>query len=105
MSAAASRPSSGSPVAVLVLGMHRSGTSAVTRVLNLLGAELGDDLMPAGSDNPGGFWEYRGVVELHERLLANGVLHTPYDPALDEQLKLGRELMREFRDTFHQLGK
>ena len=36
---------------------------------------------------------------------ANGVLLTPYDPALEEQLKLGREFMREFRDTFHQLAK
>lgn len=36
---------------------------------------------------------------------ANGVLLTPYDPDLEEQLKLGRELMREFRDTFHQLAK
>jgi putative addiction module antidote len=36
---------------------------------------------------------------------ANGVLLTPYDPALDEQLKLGREFMREFRDAFHQLAK
>ncbi len=36
---------------------------------------------------------------------ANGVLLTPYDPALDEQLAAGREFMREFRDTFHQLAK
>ena len=36
---------------------------------------------------------------------ANGVTLTPYDPALEEQLKLGREFMREFRDTFHQLAK
>jgi putative addiction module antidote len=35
----------------------------------------------------------------------NGVTLTPYDPALEEQLKLGREFMREFRDTFHQLAK
>lgn len=35
----------------------------------------------------------------------NGVTLTPYDPALDEQLKLGREFMREYRDTFHQLAK
>lgn len=35
----------------------------------------------------------------------NGVTLTPYDPAMDEQLKLGREFMREFRDTFHQLAK
>ncbi len=56
--------------AILVLGMHRSGTSAVTRVLNLLGVALGDDLMPAGEDNPAGFWEHQGVVDIHERLLA-----------------------------------
>ena len=56
--------------AVLVLGMHRSGTSAVTRVLNLLGAELGQDLMAAAADNPGGFWEHQEVVAIHERLLS-----------------------------------
>jgi putative addiction module antidote len=36
---------------------------------------------------------------------ANGVMLTPYDPGLDEQLAAGREFMREFRDTFHQLAK
>ena len=36
---------------------------------------------------------------------SNGVLLTPYDPALDEQLQIGREFMREYRDTFHQLAK
>jgi putative addiction module antidote len=34
-----------------------------------------------------------------------GVTLTPYDPALEEQLRLGREFMREYRDTFHQLAK
>jgi putative addiction module antidote len=36
---------------------------------------------------------------------ANGVTLTPYDPEVEEQLKLGREFMREYRDTFHQLAK
>ena len=36
---------------------------------------------------------------------ANGVILTPYDPALDEQVAAGREFMREYRDTFHQLAK
>jgi GT2 family glycosyltransferase len=64
------RDGASAPVALLVLGMHRSGTSALTRVLNLLGVELGEDLMPAGPDNPSGFWEHNGVVAAHERLLA-----------------------------------
>lgn len=57
--------------AILVLGMHRSGTSAVTRVINLLGAEIGRNLMPAAEGNNSlGFWEHSGVVEIHEELLA-----------------------------------
>jgi putative addiction module antidote len=37
---------------------------------------------------------------------ANGGFHlSPYDPDVEEQLKLGREFMHEFRDTFHQLAK
>jgi len=55
--------------AILLLGMHRSGTSATTRVLNLLGADLGADLLPAADDNARGFWEHRGVVAIHEQLL------------------------------------
>ncbi len=35
----------------------------------------------------------------------DGISLTPYDPALDEQVTAGRQFMREFRDTFHQLAK
>lgn len=34
-----------------------------------------------------------------------GYILTPYDPALAEQIEAGREFMRDFRDTFHQLAK
>ena len=34
-----------------------------------------------------------------------GVTLTPFDPTLDEQVALGREFMREYRDTFRQLAK
>ena len=60
----------GRAVGVLVLGMHRSGTSALTRLLSLHGIALGDAMLPAASDNPTGFWEHCEVVALHERLLA-----------------------------------
>ncbi len=36
---------------------------------------------------------------------ANGVNLSPYDPNLEDELALGREFMREYRDTFHQLAK
>ena len=58
--------------ALLVLGMHRSGTSALTRVVNLLGVDLGTDLMEAvEGNNDRGFWEHQGVVTRHDRLLAD----------------------------------
>lgn len=34
-----------------------------------------------------------------------GYALTPYDPTLEEQIQAGREFMRDFRDTFHQLAK
>ena len=34
-----------------------------------------------------------------------GVTLTPFDPTIDEQVALGREFMREYRDTFRQLAK
>jgi len=54
---------------VLVIGMHRSGTSAITRSLRALGVELGDDHLPAASDNEKGFFEDRRLVEINARLM------------------------------------
>jgi hypothetical protein len=57
---------------VCILGMHRSGTSMVALLLAECGLYLGHerDLMPPGPDNPAGFGENLGFVELNERLLA-----------------------------------
>jgi hypothetical protein len=57
--------------AICILGAHRSGTSPITRVLNLLGLYLGaeGDLIPARPDNPKGFWEHSGLVRVNDRLL------------------------------------
>lgn len=54
---------------ILVLGMHRSGTSAVTGTLAHLGAELGGHAVPAAADNPKGFFEHADIFALHQELL------------------------------------
>ncbi|MFZ2208446.1 MAG: hypothetical protein WAV22_07245 [Porticoccaceae bacterium] len=54
---------------IVVLGMHRSGTSAVTKSLELMGVGLGANLHPAGFDNPKGFWEDRDCIQINEDLL------------------------------------
>lgn len=57
--------------AILVLGMHRSGTSALTRVLSLLGAALPKHVMPpAAGNNEAGFWEPERLTFLHDQMLA-----------------------------------
>lgn len=53
---------------IVILGMHRSGTSALTRVINLLGVNLGNDLFPAKPHNPLGLWEHRDIMETHESI-------------------------------------
>ena len=55
---------------LLVLGVHRSGTSALTGVLSELGVALGDALLPPSEANPKGFFENREVVYAQEGLLA-----------------------------------
>ncbi|MDG6348853.1 glycosyltransferase, partial [Luteimonas sp. 8-5] len=55
---------------LLVLGMHRSGTSALARVLGLCGADLGSRVASAGAGNETGHWEDSFAVELHDRLLS-----------------------------------
>jgi hypothetical protein len=56
--------------AVVILGMHRSGTSALTGVLGLAGAGLPANLMPATPANPRGYFESQLLYELHEEILA-----------------------------------
>ena len=57
--------------AILVLGMHRSGTSALTAVLGFLGCDLPELLMPAGPENEKGFFESNRVTPLNEKILAS----------------------------------
>jgi hypothetical protein len=58
--------------ALIVLGAHRSGTSALTRVLNLAGAYLPEKLLPPiPGNNERGFWEPVELVGITERALAD----------------------------------
>lgn len=58
--------------ACIILGMHRSGTSALASLVASLGAALPERLSPPGPDNPEGYFEPAVLVELHELLLQAG---------------------------------
>lgn len=54
---------------IFVLGVGRSGTSAITRVLSLCGASLPERLLGAGEGNPTGHWEPLDALDLNEAFL------------------------------------
>jgi hypothetical protein len=76
---------------MIVVGMHRSGTSAVARGLQALSVYLGRDFLDAQPENPTGYWEDKGVVEINERVLKTLGLRW------DDASPIARERFRAFR--------
>lgn len=76
--------------AYLVLGMHRSGTSATAQLLALAGAELPDNVMPGDEHNAKGYFEpWKISVFNDQRLRAAGSawddpFNLPYAPLAPE---------------------
>ena len=54
---------------LLICGMHRSGTSLVTKCFEVFGYGLGETLMEPSADNPKGFFEDLDVVYINDWLL------------------------------------
>ena len=57
--------------AILILGMHRSGTSALAGALTLLGARSPKTLMKGNRWNEKGYWESAKLERFHDELLAS----------------------------------
>ena len=57
-------------VAILVLGMHRSGTSALTGILDRLGCKGPKNLFPPSDGNPRGYFEGNKIAALNDEILS-----------------------------------
>lgn len=55
---------------IMILGMHRSGTSLLASLLQKMGIHLGERFVPADNANPAGYWENIEVVAIHDQLLS-----------------------------------
>lgn len=96
-------------VGVMVLGMHRSGTSLLSRLLSLDGCDLPKNLLPANEANTEGYWESAVVVAFNDTLLASGGSNwhdwlgfNPgwYDsPKKDEYLYRARDILKSEFDS------
>jgi hypothetical protein len=71
--------------ALLVLGMHRSGTSAIAGALVKLGATPPKTIVEGNPDNPRGFFESVPIMQFHDELLRSAGTHwndwRSFDPA------------------------
>ena len=82
---------------VCITGVHRSGTSVLARIVNLIGVDMGPQkrLMGALPENPGGFWENMSIVAFNDRLLTTlgGTWDDPprLSPGWERSVKLNRE--------------
>lgn len=90
---------------IFVIGMHRSGTSNLARVLNLLGASLGDEEKLAFSApgqtpemNAKGLWERLDVITANERLLQVSDSSWFKVSSLNPD-KFDKEALRHFRES------
>ena len=65
------KKSKSSRIAIVVLGMHRSGTSALAGVLNILGCDKPATVMDPNPFNELGYFESKRIYPLHSELLAS----------------------------------
>ncbi|HEY0832840.1 MAG TPA: hypothetical protein VGE72_02925 [Azospirillum sp.] len=98
--------------ALVVLGMHRSGTSALAGTFHKLGLDFGSNLMPPEEgSNEMGFWEHNSIVPIHERILRALDSHWSDPAALPvgwterpEIQELAREIADVLRHDFARPG-
>ena len=100
------------PRIICVTGMHRSGTSLVARLVNLLGVDFGpeDDLVGPAPDNPTGFWEAEPLRVINDHVLqtlGGSWVHPPpvlepgweQAPRLNAHRKSGLEALNHLFDN------
>lgn len=87
---------------IIVLGMHRSGTSAVARLLNLMGAYFGGENISTGAsaENEKGFWERLDVRALNDSMLHNA--NCDWDRIAELDLDA---IPEDFRNAYHRSAR
>jgi hypothetical protein len=84
---------------ILVPGMHRSGTSALTGTLSLLDIYLGKDLMPGNLANKKGYFENTTLFKINESVLSQ--INSSWDDVFFDETKIERiKESDELKNTF-----
>jgi len=89
---------------IIVLGMHRSGTSVLAGLVSILGSYAGSNLMDSTVDNPKGYFENNKVFDLNEKILKeNGASWDDYyfsmegilPEKINEYVQLAKEVIQD----------
>ena len=86
-------------VPIIVLGMHRSGTSLVAGLLHRIGVSMGTRLLPADQFNPGGYFEDEDFLWINKGILENagGMWYDP--PSLEKVQKSQKKFLKALKTT------
>ena len=81
---------------ILIAGMHRSGTSMITRLLNLCGVSLGteSEMLPPDTNNTEGYWENRQFVQINDQILTELGGGWDYPPNVDPGWQLRPQFVK-----------
>ena len=60
---------------IVIAGMHRSGTSVLALILQMIGVKIGDNLTPKDHQNPDGYGEDREIVDINRRFLNRQIVN------------------------------
>lgn len=84
---------------IVILGMHRAGTSIVTNLLHRVGISMGDDFLPPDGFNPNGYFEDTDFLWINKGILENaeGIWYDP--PSIDEIIVGGEKFKSAIRKT------
>ena len=85
--------------AILILGAGRSGTSIVTRAVQAVGVDLGNDFKPPSRKNPTGFFEDAALLKLSKQLRRRLGLRPDSVRLVDDAVWSG-PLVEPFYDRF-----
>src|SRR5262245_31129272 len=100
--------SSGKRAAVVVLGMHRSGTSAASGFIHLLGADTPANVHAPNDFNLKGYWESTSLLQFNDQLLQSigsdwrdwsRIEAKRLDPAATREAQLAELIQAEFGDS------
>lgn len=90
---------------IVVLGMHRSGTSTVARILSEVGINMGERLLGASSSNPMGHFEDADFFDLNNEIFSTLDADWMQPPEVREVELLGSKFSKRIKEILENRGR